>query len=542
MNLDKLRIIPFGGLGEIGKNMLAFEYADEIVIIDCGIQFPDNDLHGVDLIIPDIEYLKSTKKNINILITHGHEDHIGALKFITQDIECVVYAPRFAKLLIEKDNRFSSKIIEIQEKVLVQVNEYFCATWFTVSHSIPDSMGIVLDTPVGKMVHTGDFKLDFDDEILHLTDRPFLEQLGKENVRILFSDSTYAEIEGTTPTENVLDNVFLSILEKAPGRIIFSTFSSLIRRIQKIITISESMGKQVCFIGSSMIKYTDIAFQYGYLASAANTVIHSKHISKTDPNNLVIVMTGSQGEPNSALTRLSRNALKEISIEPTDTVVLSSGPIPGNETRVSGVVNALSRKCTEVIYEPLRNVHVHGHASNLELRWMIETIKPKHLIPVHGENKHLVEHFKIGIESGMKQSQISILNDGETLEVSEENISNGPSLDLKQIWVKGTRVFDGCQSVQKERQSMANDGICIVNINLSDKFDVKCREFGIVSEKKKTTFCAEIENLIIQEKYKIISLLNTQGTQADAINEIIRNLIYKSYTYYPKIFCSVTFS
>lgn len=544
MNNTSLKILPFGGLGEIGKNMMAIEFSNDIVVIDCGLQFPSDDLKGVDLIIPDIKYLLDSSKRISILITHGHEDHIGALRHIGPTLDCQIYAPKFAALLMTRETKFKNKINIIDPRITYKISEEVSATWFTMSHSIPDSMGICLDTALGKIIHTGDFKLDFEDEKLQITDKSYLESLGEQDVTLLMSDSTYAEIPGTTPSENTLEYPLTEIIKNAPGRCIFSTFSSLIRRIQRIIEISERYNKKVCFIGSSMHKYTDLAFANGYLKAATGTIVNTKHLSTLKPSQVVIVMTGSQGEPNSALVRLSNEALDGVSLLQKDTVILASGVIPGNERKVSDVINKLVGNCEEVIYEPLKKVHVHGHAAKDELSWVINTLKPRYFVPIHGEYKHLVQHRKLAIDLGLSEDKALVMKDGDIGILDSQGFKLNGRLNLAQVWVKGRRIYDACEVLQTEKQSIAHSGFCVVNliINRQDALTPECSEFGVVPQENKVKFRLDVESAIVQNQDQLLDMADDLDVNQTRIDELIRNIIYKMYHVYPKIICNVTFS
>lgn len=540
----KYKIIPFGGLGEIGKNMMAIETPDQVVVVDCGLQFPSEDLKGVDLIIPDVQYLMDTGKPISVLITHGHEDHIGALRFLESVWKCRIYAPKFAALLLNKETKFKNEIIVVNPKTEYQITDDISALWFSMSHSIPDSMGICLETPLGKMIHTGDFKLDFEDNTYQITDRSYLERLGQEDVTLLMSDSTYAEIPGITESEDILEKPLDDIIKNAPGRCIFSTFSSLIRRVQRIIDIAERYNKKVCFVGRSMIKYTDIAFSHGYLKAQTGTVVNLKRVGTIKASEAVIVMTGSQGEPRSALVRLANNDLDGLSLERNDTVILSSGVIPGNEKKVSDIINKLVGNCENVVYEPLQKVHVHGHAARDELSWVINTIKPKYFVPIHGEHKHLVQHHKIAQDAGLNHDRAFLMLDGDIGALDSSGFRIEGKLVLKEVWTKGRRMYDGCAGLQKERDAVSNSGLCVININVTrqDELRPECLEFGVVRQNDKTSFTQDIEMAIHDKQDEILRLIDNSESDIDLLDEFIRNIIYKMYQVYPKLVCNVVFS
>ena len=544
MNDSQLKIIPLGGLGEIGKNMMAIELANDIVVIDCGLQFPSYDLKGVDLIIPDAKYLLESSKRITVLITHGHEDHIGALRYLEPLLDCKIYAPKFAELLLSRESKFKYPIKIVDSRVSYQICDGLSATWFSMSHSIPDSMGIVLHTSLGKIVHTGDFKLDFDDEKYQITDRTFLENLRNQDIAILMSDSTYAEIPGVTPSEDILEEPLSEIIENAPGRCIFSTFSSLIRRIQRIINISERYHKKVCFVGSSMHKYTDLAFSNGYLKAESGTVVNIKYLATLKPSEVVIIMTGSQGEPRSALVRLSNNELDNLTLDENDTVVLSSGVIPGNERKVSDVINKLVGNCREVVYQPLNTVHVHGHAAVEELQWVINTVRPKYFIPIHGEQKHLVQHCKIATEMGIEEDKVFMMTDGDIGVLDDKGFRIEDRLNLTEIWVKGRRIYDACEVLQQERSAVSNTGVCVINLTVTHRDVVvsKCSEFGVVPQERKKQFRIDVEAAITDNQIKLLELMDNLVVNKGRIDEFIRNIIHKMYRVNPKIICNVTFS
>ena len=465
---SQLRVIPLGGLGEIGKNMMALEYADDIVIVDCGVQFPEEGMFGVDLIIPDISYLMERVDKVRaILITHGHEDHIGALPFILPQLKCPVYAPRLAHGLITaklKERRAArdSVVNAIDPNEVHQIGESFEVSWFRVCHSIPDAMGIAIGTPLGTVIHTGDFKIDHTPVDGRIFDLPSLAHYGDDGVLLLCSDSTYAEVPGYTTSERVVGEALDRAIGEAEGRVLVATFASLVSRVQQVVDAAAKYDRKVSIVGRSMVDTVKVATELGYLKVPEGTLVPLGQTRKLPPEKVVLMTTGSQGEPTSALVRIAKQEHRDVNIESGDTVIISATPIPGNELPVSHTIDNLLRQGAKVLYDRIATVHVHGHASQEELKLVLRLVRPKYFVPVHGEFRHLTAHAQIAWDLDVAKDGIFVMEDGDVLELSEdgarleEHISAGP------IFVDGLTTRDIQSPVLGERRSLSKDGVVVV--------------------------------------------------------------------------------
>ena len=465
---SQLRVIPLGGLGEIGKNMMALEYADDIVIVDCGVQFPEEGMFGVDLIIPDISYLMERVDKVRaILITHGHEDHIGALPFILPQLKCPVYAPRLAHGLITaklKERRAArdSVVNPIDPNEVHQIGESFEVSWFRVCHSIPDAMGIAIGTPLGTVIHTGDFKIDHTPVDGRIFDLPSLAHYGDDGVLLLCSDSTYAEVPGYTTSERVVGEALDRAIGEAEGRVLVATFASLVSRVQQVVDAAAKYDRKVSIVGRSMVDTVKVATELGYLKVPEGTLVPLGQTRKLPPEKVVLMTTGSQGEPTSALVRIAKQEHRDVNIESGDTVIISATPIPGNELPVSHTIDNLLRQGAKVLYDRIATVHVHGHASQEELKLVLRLVRPKYFVPVHGEFRHLTAHAQIAWDLDVAKDGIFVMEDGDVLELSEdgarleEHISAGP------IFVDGLTTRDIQSPVLGERRSLSKDGVVVV--------------------------------------------------------------------------------
>lgn len=465
---ENLRVIPLGGLGEIGKNMLALEYGDDIIIIDCGVQFPEEGMPGVDLIIPDVSYLVERADRIRgILITHGHEDHIGALPFILPQIPTEVYAPRLAHGLISaklKERRATRQFAStpIDPGVAYQFGQHFVARWFRVCHSIPDAMGIAVSTPLGTVIHTGDFKIDHTPVDGRPIDLTALARYGESGVLLLLSDSTYAEVPGYTPSERLVGEALDRAIAEAPGRVMVATFASLVSRVQQVVDAAQRHGRKVSIVGRSMVETVNVASELGYLRLPPGILLPLSATRNLPPEQVVLMTTGSQGEPTSALVRIAKEEHRDVSIMPGDTVVISATPIPGNELPVSRTIDNLLRQGARVLYDRIATVHVHGHASQEELKLVLSLVKPRHFVPVHGEYRHLNAHAQIAWDLGVAQDGIFVLEDGDVLELSAEGASTGERVKAGPIFVDGLSRRDTRSKVLTQRRSLSKDGVVVI--------------------------------------------------------------------------------
>ena len=470
-----LRVIPLGGLGEIGKNMLALEYGDEIVIVDCGVQFPEEDMLGVDLIIPDISYLVERADRVKaILITHGHEDHIGALPFVLPRLNVPVYAPRLAHGLLSVKVRQRRVIRDanleaIEPGIGYQIGKNFKATWFRVCHSIPDAMGIAIETPQGMVIHTGDFKIDHTPVDGRTIDLASLARYGSGGVLLLLSDSTYAEMAGYTPSERVVGEALDRAIREAPARVMVATFASLISRVQQVIDAAVKYGRKVSIVGRSMVDNVNVAIEMGYLSMPPGTLLPLSEIRHLPGNQVVLLTTGSQGEPTSALVRIANRDHRDVHILEGDTVIISATPIPGNELGVSRTIDNLLRQGASVLYDRIATVHVHGHASQEELKMVLNLVRPRYFVPVHGEYRHLMAHAQLAWDLGVAESGIFVLEDGDVLQLSSDGAVVSEKIPAGPIYIDGLSTRDQRSQVLSQRRTLSKDGVVVVVVSM-DKY------------------------------------------------------------------------
>ena len=465
---EKLRVIPLGGLGEIGKNMMALEFGDDIIIIDCGVQFPEEGMLGVDLIIPNVSYLVERADRVRgILITHGHEDHIGALPYVLPQLPAKVFAPRLAHGLISaklKERRATRgfECTPIDPGIPYQFGQNFAARWFRVCHSIPDAMGIAVSTPLGTVIHTGDFKIDHTPVDGRTIDLTALANYGSEGVLLLLSDSTYAEVPGYTPSEQVVGEALDRAIGEAPGRVMVATFASLVSRVQQVVDAAERHGRKVSIVGRSMVDTVNVASELGYLRMPPGILLPLNSTRELPPEQVVLMTTGSQGEPTSALVRIANQEHRDVRIMPGDTVVISATPIPGNELAVSRTIDNLLRQKARVIYDRIATVHVHGHASQEELKLVLSLVKPRYFVPVHGEYRHLNAHAQLAWDLGLAKDGIFILEDGHVLELGAEGFTTGEQVIAGPIYLDGISRRDMQSPVLTQRRSLSRDGVVVV--------------------------------------------------------------------------------
>ena len=465
---DGLRVVPLGGLGEIGRNMMVFETAEDLVVIDAGILFPSEEMHGIDYIIPDVTYLAERRDKLRAyLITHGHEDHIGGLSHIVDTLPAPIYASRLAQGLI------SVKLRNAKIKGLEQVQARpdtvaafgaITAEFFAVAHSIPDAMGIALRTPAGIVVHTGDFKIDHTPVMSAPTDLARMARYGDEGVRLLCSDSTYADHPGHTTSELLVGEALEQILFTAPGRVIIATFASQIARVQQIVDGAEAAGRTVFVTGRSMVQNVRMARELNYVQSAAGVIREISEHGNFADEDVVIVCTGAQGEPMSALARMATGDHRDVTIKAGDTAVLSSNPIPGNESAVNRTIDNLFRAGADVRYTQggATNVHVRGHAAQEELKTVLGLVRPEHFIPVHGEQRHLASHAKLAQAMGVAPEKTHVLRDGAVFELTPRGGAVVDEAPASYVFVDGVSVGGVDHTVLRDRQHLATDGVVVV--------------------------------------------------------------------------------
>ena len=472
---DKLKVIPLGGLQEIGKNLTVFEYRNEIIIVDCGVAFPDDDMLGVDLVIPDVTYLeKNAKKIKGMVITHGHEDHIGAIPYFLKKINVPVYATKLTMGLIEakleEHNILKSSELHIAKpKDVVKLGKYFNVEFIKTTHSIADAVAFAIHTPVGTVVHTGDFKIDYTPIDGEVMDFARFAELGKEGVLLLMSDSTNVERPGYTMSERSVGLEFDKIFMNSNKRIIVATFASNIHRMQQIINSAVKFGRKVAAIGRSVLRVIDVAQELGYITAPEGSIIDIDKIGLYNPEQLVIITTGSQGESMSALARMSTGEHKKVTITPEDLVIFSSSPIPGNEKSVGKLIDELQKLGAEVIYNHLADVHVSGHSCEEELKMMLTLTKPKFFMPVHGEYRFLRRHGHIAELLGMSDKNIFIMANGKTLEVDANSARIGQQVQSGIVLVDGLGVGDVGNIVIRDRQMLSENGMILVVFSLDSK-------------------------------------------------------------------------
>jgi ribonuclease J len=473
---NTLKIIPFGGLGEVGKNMMAVEYDGRILLIDCGVMFPENDMLGIDLVIPDFGYLTDKKDLVcGIVITHGHEDHIGALPYLLKEIPIPVYAGRLTRGLIEVKLKRSPLKDQIELHTVMSGERVnigpFNVEFFRVNHSIPDGMGIAIRTPAGMVIHSGDFKFDHSPVSGKTTDFAKLATLGNEGVLVLMADSTNAESPGFTPSEKVVEAAFDEVFRHAAGRVIVATFASLVSRVQQVIDVSARHDRKVAIVGRSMVDNVRMAQDLGYLNVPRDILIRPEDLDKYSPWQVVILATGSQGEPTSALARMARGdryGPKTLQIATGDTVIISAHPIPGNEEMVNRIINRLFQRGANVVYSEIAQVHVSGHASQEEQKLLLSLIRPKYFVPIHGELRHLHRHAQLAREVGVPAENIFVVENGEVLEFTDGVGHVGERIPGGYVFVDGSGVGDIGPAVLRDRDALARDGfvVAVVNANL----------------------------------------------------------------------------
>ena len=467
---QKLQIIPLGGLGEIGKNMTVIRVDDEILVIDSGLMFPEEDMLGIDLVIPDISYLLENRDKIKaIVLTHGHEDHIGALPYVLKQIHVPVYGTRLTLGILEgrlKENGVDSgSLHSVMQGDIINVG-CFSVGFIRVNHSIPDAVGLSIKTPVGMIVHTGDFKLDYTPIDGKMTDFRRFSDLGNKGVLVMMADSTNSERSGHTPSERTVGAAFDKAFHNARGRIIVATFSSNVHRIQQVIDTAVRYKRRVAVLGRSMVNVVNISLELGYIQAPEGTIIDIDEINNFRSEQLVIVTTGSQGEPMSALTRMAMSDHRKVSIVPGDTVIISATPIPGNEKMVSKTIDNLMRLGANVVYGRDKGVHVSGHASQEELKLMHNLVRPKFFIPVHGEYHHMVQHAKLAQELGMPKDHIFLGENGQIFEFTRDKGVMAGKVTAGMVMVDGLGVGDVGNIVLRDRRQLSQDGILIVVVTM----------------------------------------------------------------------------
>jgi ribonuclease J len=545
MNDNKiLRIIPIGGLGEVGKNMTIYEYGDDALIVDAGIIFPENDMIGIDYIIPDFEnYLKDRKNKIRgIIITHGHEDHIGAIQHVLEIVNAPIYATKLTRGLVEvKLNRHGlsgkADLRTIKAGQTIQIG-LFKVDFFHVCHSIPDAIGLGIDTPAGLIVHTGDYKFDHTPVDNWPTDYAKLAEFAERGVLALLADSTNSTQPGWTKSERVIDAALDEVFEKAEGRILVATFASLISRMQQVVDAAERHGRKIAFTGRSMVDNMNMARELGYAKFPERLVISLEKSLSMPDNQVVLMATGSQGEPRSIMGRLANGTNHKFDIREGDTIILSSQIIPGNEESVYRTINNLFRRGANVIYEDIAPVHVSGHASQEEMKLLLHLVRPKFLIPIHGELRMLKQHANLAQEVGMPKENIAVVENGQIIEFANGELQLGERIPGGYIFVDGSTVGDVDRSIVRERESLGQDGIMVVNLAVNKKTgqlvgkpDIFARGFMLPEELDllKDKLHSQIQKTVAK----------TNGYLEKEILQTVKSYFYQETNRSPYIFVSV---
>lgn len=526
----KLKIIPLGGLGEVGKNMTAYEYQNQIVVVDAGIMFPHNDMLGIDYIIPDYEYLRGKAHQVvGIVITHGHEDHIGAIHHVLNDLPAPVYGTPLTIGLIEvklaRNNAASKAMLNTVEAGSTIELGPFKIELFHICHSIPDAVGLGITTPAGLVIHMSDFKFDHTPVDGWPTDYAKLAEFSRRGVDLLLSDSTNAERPGWTPSEIVIGPAFDKVFTEAPGRVIVATFASLISRIQQVAEAAAKHGRKMALAGPSMIDNVKIARKLGYLDIPDEILVPIDQALQMQDHKVVLMCTGSQGEPSSIVGRLSAGTNRQFDLKPNDTVVLSSHPIPGNEETISKTINRLLRRGANVIYDALAPIHVSGHASQEEQKLLLNMVKPKHFLPIHGELRQLKRHAQLAVEVGIPEANVIVVENGQIVELSGGKIKLGERIPGGYVFVDGQSIGDIDYDIMREREKLARNGIFLIDISLDALSGRLSHEPEIIT--RGFVSPEDAEQLLPEVRRRIMDVVNGGGYDSE---KDIANAV-KSYLY-----------
>jgi ribonuclease J len=536
-----LRLVPLGGLGEIGKNMMAVEYGENILIVDTGIMFPENDMLGIDYIIPDFGYLLEKKDKVRgIVVTHGHEDHTGAIRHVIEEIQAPIYATRLTRGLLEAKLSRGGMLKDVQLVTVGAGDEIrigpFDVEFFHVCHSIPDGVGLAITTPAGLIVHSGDYKFDHTPVDGWPTDFAKLGELGGRGVLALLADSTNADEPGWTPSETVIDRAFDDVFREARGRVLIGTFASLISRMAQAARAALNYGRSMAFVGTSMVENARIARSLGYLDVPDGLIVPLDEALKMPPSRVVLMCTGTQGEPSSILGRLSTGTNRQFDLIPGDTVILSSHPIPGNEEMVHRTINRLFQRGADVVYDAIAPVHVSGHARQEEMKLLMRLIQPKYFVPIHGELRHLKQHAALAREIGIPADRVAVVENGTVIEFDDGVMRIGERVPGGYVFVDGTGVGDIGPSVMREREALARDGFVVVHLHLDGKTGALREEPEIVS--KGFVFVRDAEQLFEDARTKIDQLAaNPNGNDLEeAVESELSKYFYAETRRRPMVF------
>lgn len=544
----KLKITPLGGLNEIGGNMMVVETENEAIIVDVGMSFPDGEMHGVDILIPDFTYIREIKdKVVAVIITHGHEDHIGAMPYLFKEMQFPIYGTSLPLEMIgskfdeHKMREHRGYFRAISKRTPIKIGNDFEVEWMHITHSIIDSSAVAIKTEAGTMIHTGDFKIDHTPIDGFPTDLHRLAHYGEEGVLVLTSDSTNSHSPGFTRTEKTVGPTFDKIFSSAKGRVVMSTFSSNIHRVAQAIEKALIYGRKICVIGRSMEKNLEIAMNLGYIKFPKDQFIEAHEVNKYNDKEVLIVTTGSQGESMSALYRMAIHEHRHIKIKPEDQIILSSKAIPGNEASVSEIINHLLKAGAKVAYQDFPDIHVSGHAGQEEQKLMLRLVKPKFFLPVHGEYNHALKHGQTGVDCGVLERNVYIMSDGEQIEVTPKYLKKVKTVKSGKVYIDNQLNHRISDDVVLDRQTMAKEGIVMIvaQINENDRTlaqKPKVSSFGLVSDKQDKYFVKEIEDIlgVFLENVKPGILKNNRILE-DELRKVVRKHCTRKYKKYPMI-------
>ncbi len=535
MTKPRLKIIPIGGLSEIGKNMMVMEYEQDIIVIDAGFMFPEEEMLGIDLVIPDISYLLEKREKIRgIIITHGHDDHTGALPYVLPQLNVPIYSTKLTQGLISVKLKERKALAGANLKTIPPGGSFtlgkFKIEFFPVCHSIPDAVGLIIHTPVGTVVHSGDFKIDYTPVSGKPTDLSRLAQLGAQGVMLLLTDSTYAELPGYTPSERVVGETLDNVMANAPGRVIITTFSSLVSRVQQVIDAAAKHQRRVFIVGRSMINTSQMALRLGYLSDPQGVLARLDELKGMPRHKIVFVTTGSQGEPTSALVRMANRDHRQLHILRGDTVVISATPVPGNESLINRTIDNLFKQGAQVLYSKLAQVHVHGHASQEELKLLLNLVKPKFFMPIHGEYRHLSLHSKLAQSVGIPQENIFVLEDGDILELNPQAGKITGKISSGNVYVDGLSVGDIGSVVLRNRRMLSRDGMVVVIITVNKQTGKLMGRPDIVSRGFVDT--RESKDMLEESRDLVAHTLDHSGTRPaewSLVNIKVRDVLNRFY-------------
>ncbi len=526
-----LKIIPLGGLDGIGKNMTAFEFGNDMVLVDAGLMFPEDDQPGIDLILPDYTYvLENEEKLRGVIITHGHEDHTGALPYLMMDLtrKVPIYSSKLTLGFIEgklaEHNIKSPKLREVSDGANINLGA-FSLTFFAMTHSIPGALGVYMSTPAGTVMHTGDFKLDQTPVDGRRPNYQAICKFAASGIDLLLSDSTNATRPGFTQSESAVGPSLRHIIKNAQGRVFVASFSSHIHRLQQICDAAVSVGRKVVVTGRSMVTNTKVARELGYLNIAEDDIVDAYEVGKIDDDKIVVLCTGSQGEPLSALARMANGEHKSLSIHEGDTVIISATPVPGNEKSVQGIVNSLSKIGCDVFDKSRALVHVSGHGSQEELKLMLSMAKPRYFMPVHGEAQHLRAHAELAASLGIPSDRIFVLDNGDSLELSRHKVRRGRAVESGVVYVEGGTVTEANPVVLRDRQKLAQDGVVSCTVAVSSKRHSVCAVDITVRGCSYSTDDEVISEAQAQVRSQVEKLANSKDSSIDGMRRAVRNTL-----------------